>query len=109
MVEVTFHVDEESSFERSDGGRDMTIEVDVENYFGWFQFEELRAMPVDTARRPMGATGVVGISQVDKEADEYEDFFENLEPEDFVEEEEQEEPEGGLNGFLGGLARRLRS
>ncbi len=109
MVEVTFDVDDDMKFGTTDGeARSMTIEVDTENYFGWFSFEELRSMPIDDTRRGPSGPGLVGMQQMDTAKDEYDEFFDNLSPDDYGPEEDDDDQATGFNRFLGGLARRLR-
>lgn len=116
MIEVTFTVDDDLDVgEDSDTARPMTIEVDVDNYFGWFSFAELRSMP--TGRGPdrsrtvsrsapvETSASMVTADQMDQGTDEYDHFFDNLTEADY-----EDQPEDrSIGGLLSGLGRRLRS
>lgn len=103
MAEVTFVADDD--LQHGNEGRnsfEMTIEVDVENRFGWFQIEELHAMPrhYDTAS---GIVGLDALGQTDRRKDA---FFNSLTSDDYADDWADDRTSGG---FFGGLVRRLRS
>src|SRR4051812_8216746 len=85
MVEVTFLVDDDTSFgNQGPDARDMTIEVDVENHFGWFSLEELGSMPGEGAERGPAAPGLVGLDQMDAADDRSDAMFDSLTANDYL-------------------------
>jgi len=101
MATVTFLADDD--LEIGNVGPDakyMTIEVDVDNYFGWFSFEELRDMPLNITRHTTGSSaGFVGADALGSRDGVYDKVFKDYEYRSAA-----EEPIGGL---FSGIARRI--
>jgi hypothetical protein len=109
MSTVTFMADDDMVEGNSGPGAvQLTIEVDVENYFGWFSFEELRDMPLSEATSSPGAGGFVGLDALSRGDSRNAGVFANLEPEDYEDDDWRDTAGDSLAGFLGGVARRIR-
>lgn len=102
MVEVTFPVDPDTS-SRVSAANEMTVEVDRENYFAWFELHEIEAMPTEDDKRGTKEPGMVGIDRMDGHANAERDVFVDLTPEDLA------ESSNSPIGFLSSLAQRLRT
>ena len=59
------------------------------------------SMPVDTTNRGPARPGLVGLDQLDRGEEAYDDIFDDLTEADFA-------TAKGSNRFFGGLVRRLR-
>lgn len=109
MVRVTFLADDDLAVgNRTPGAREITIEVDPETHYAWFQLDELRQMPVGDV---FGTPGLVSVDDVVIEDREHSDIFDKLTPEDFQDDDDWPSPstEGGISGLLKPLWRRIRS
>lgn len=108
MAEVTFIADDDTEY--GNVGADahpVTIELDVENYFGWFSLEELASMPLDETKTSPAGPGFVGLDQLDRGEQKFDDIFDDAE--DYAMGDDGEDPDTSrLGNFLSGLAWRLR-
>ena len=105
MFEVTFAIDDDDRIgNQGENAREMTVEVDQDNHFGWFSFGELRSMPQEHSK-DSGAAGMVGVQQMEDGVRQYDHLFD--EPEEGVA-SEQPRQEAALGGALESIARRLR-
>jgi hypothetical protein len=110
MVVVTFTADDDARVGNTGANaKQLTIEVDAENYFGWFSFEELRDMPMAATKNSAGTLGYVGVDSLDKDDGRFNAIFDSLTPADYESVRRNEGPSpSGLSGLFGGIARRVR-
>src|SRR5262249_32152806 len=106
MAEVTFVADDDTEYGNvGPDAHQITIELDIENYFGWFSLDELASMPADTTNAAPKGPGFVGLDQLDRGERHYDDVFDDI---DDYEKMDRKSRGGRLGGFLGDVARRLR-
>ena len=107
MAEVTFTADDDLQHgNEGRNARDITIEVDVENRFGWFSVEELEDMPVHYET----SSGIVGIEALGSGDKRQNDFFSSLTDADFEDDlAYSDRSSTGAGGLFSSVMRRLRS
>lgn len=108
MVVVTFVADDDAEIGNAGAGsKELTIEVDPENYFAWFSFEELRDMPM-VATKGGGLTGFVGVDALDRDDSRHNGIFDSLTPADIASADDRASANDMFSPFFTNLARRIR-
>jgi hypothetical protein len=106
MFTVTFMADEDTDYDNvGSNAREMTVDLDADNYFAWFTVDALNSMPtMENVTMPKTSASMVEVEDLDLGEQNFDYLFDDSAKDSGI-----DRRSGTLGSMLGGMARRLRN